>query len=141
VPSAAPLKAAGVARIMVNSNPETVSPDFDASTRLYFEPLDEESLRDVLENETTELAAGSPASLLREGWGGNEVPANASRQDPFTGASQPPVIVQFGGQTAINLAETLYRSGSRVLGSSVDAIDPAEDSERIETLLSRLGIS
>jgi carbamoyl-phosphate synthase large subunit len=98
---------------MINSNPETVSTDFDASTRLYFEPLDEESLRDMLENETV----------------GGETLAGA-----------PPIVVQFGGQTAINLAEPLHRAGVRVLGSNVEAIDVAEDRERFEDLLNRLNI-
>src|SRR5439155_21571867 len=74
VRAAMALRDQGVHSIMINSNPETVSTDFDASSRLYFEPLDEESVRDVLENET-----------------------------PPDGAL-PRVLVQFGGQTAINLA-------------------------------------
>ena len=77
VHSAWALQEAGIKSIMVNSNPETVSTDFDTSDRLYFEALDEESLRDILENENI-----------------------ASASNPV-----PPSIVQFGGQTAINLAE------------------------------------
>ncbi len=116
VRSATALGEAGVASVMINSNPETVSTDFDASTRLYFEPLDEESVRDTLEN----LSGGETES------------------GSLSGA--PPAIVQFGGQTAINLAEPLTRSGARILGSSVDAIDLAEDRERFEQLLSSLGV-
>ncbi len=116
VRSATALREAGTASIMINSNPETVSTDFDASTRLYFEPLDEESVRDVLENETREPQDG----LLSGG---------------------PPVIVQFGGQTAINLAEPLQRAGARILGSSVAAIDLAEDREQFENILHRLEIA
>ena len=104
------LQEAGWKSIMINSNPETVSTDFDTSDRLYFEPLDEESVRNVLENEADE------------------------RGDP------PPVIVQFGGQTAINLAEPLARHGFRILGSSAEAIDIAEDRGRFEDFVSRLGI-
>ncbi|MBI2938896.1 MAG: carbamoyl-phosphate synthase large subunit [Chloroflexi bacterium] len=107
VHSAWALQRAGVRAIMVNSNPETVSTDFDTSDRLYFEPLDEESVRDVLENE---------------------------------GIEQAPAIVQFGGQTAINLAEPLTRGGARLIGSSVEAIDLAEDRRRFEDFLNRLGI-
>src|SRR5438093_1445432 len=114
--SSTALREAGTASIMINSNPETVSTDFDASTRLYFAPLDEESVRDVLENETREPQDGLPA-------GG------------------PPVIVQFGGQTAINLAEPLHHAGARILGSSVEAIDLAEDREQFENILSRLEIA
>jgi carbamoyl-phosphate synthase large subunit len=112
VHSAWALQESGYKSIMVNSNPETVSTDFDTSDRLYFEALDEESLRDILENE-----------------GGNEFSGNT-----------PPSIVQFGGQTAINLAEPLFRSGMLLLGSSAEAIDLAEDRRRFENFLSELGI-
>ncbi len=113
VHSAWALQESGFKSIMVNSNPETVSTDFDTSDRLYFEPLDEESLRDILENET-----------------GPE----------FSGNVFPPSIVQFGGQTAINLAEPLFRSGMPLLGSSAEAIDLAEDRRRFENFLNQLGI-
>ncbi len=103
------LQESGFKSIMVNSNPETVSTDFDTSDRLYFEPLDEESLRNILENEGAE--GDTPAS-----------------------------IVQFGGQTAINLAEPLFRSGMPLLGSSTEAIDLAEDRRRFEGFLDGLGI-
>ena len=95
--------------IMANSNPETVSTDFDTSDRLYFESLDEEAVRDLLENEG--LNGQSPAS-----------------------------IVQFVGQTAINLAAPLHRANQPILGSSAEAIDIAEDRSRFEALLERLGI-
>jgi carbamoyl-phosphate synthase large subunit len=101
------LQRAGLRAIIVNSNPETVSTDFDTSDRLYFEPLDEESVRDVLENE---------------------------------GLRETPVIVQFGGQTAINLAEPLQRAGALLLGADAQAIDIAEDRQRFEDFLNRLGI-
>ena len=102
----------GIASIMVNSNPETVSTDFDASDRLYFEPLDAESVAEVLrhESETDEI---SP-----------EVPA----------------IVQFGGQTAINLAAPLASRGVPILGSQPDSIDLAEDRHRFEGFLRALAI-
>ena len=103
------LSQAGVASIMINSNPETVSTDFDTSDRLYFEPLDEEAVRDVIENEA-----------------GDEPP--------------PPAVVQFGGQTAINLSQVLARAGLPILGSSAEAIDIASDRHKFEEFLSRLGI-
>ena len=109
------LQEAGYRSIMVNSNPETVSTDFDTSARLYFESLDEESVRNVLENEGLENGDG-PADGI------------------------PASIVQFGGQTAINLAEPLYRSGMPIIGSSVETIDQAEDRRQFEDLLNRLGI-
>ena len=117
------LNAAGVKSIMVNSNPETVSTDFDTSDRLYFEPLDEESLRNILENEETEDAEDR-----------RDVQGTAS----WSGA--PQAIVQFGGQTAINLAGPLAMAGQTILGSSVEAIDLAEDRRRFEELMSGLGI-
>ncbi len=103
------LQEAGVAAIMANSNPETVSTDFDTSDRLYFEPLDEEGIRDLLDNETSN-------------------------------GYEPSTIVQFGGQTAINLAWPLARDNRPILGSSAEAIDIAEDRRRFEELLQRLGI-
>ena len=107
------LKQSGYSSIMVNSNPETVSTDFDTSSRLYFEALDEESLRDILENE------GLPCD---------------------SGIAYPPCIVQFGGQTAINLAEPLTRAGMPLIGSSAETIDLAEDRRRFENFLSGMGI-
>ena len=84
VHAARALSQAGVKSIMVNSNPETVSTDFDASDRLYFEPLDEESVRDILDNEAID---GQP----------------------------PPSVVQFGGQTAIDLSQSLAMAGPYVV--------------------------
>ncbi|MGI5835918.1 MAG: carbamoyl-phosphate synthase large subunit [Chloroflexota bacterium] len=127
VRSAMELKAANVHSIMVNSNPETVSTDFDASSRLYFEPLDEESVRNILENES------SP-----ESWGLS--PDNGYVTQDSGEASMPGVIVQFGGQTAINLAEPLEKAGAEILGSGVEAIDLAEDRRRFEDFLNKLGI-
>jgi carbamoyl-phosphate synthase large subunit len=99
------LREAGVRAVMVNSNPETVSTDFDTSDRLYFEPLDAASVETV------------------------------ARTEGVTGA-----IVQFGGQTAINLAQPLAERGVRVLGSSVEAIDLAEDRRRLSAALRAVGI-
>ncbi|MEJ7653777.1 MAG: carbamoyl phosphate synthase large subunit, partial [Chloroflexia bacterium] len=127
VHSARALHEAGCRSIMVNSNPETVSTDFDSSDRLYFDPLDEESVRDILENEGLQtLAEQLPGQWDLDG-----------RERPVAG---PPVIVQFGGQTAINLAESLHNAGFGVLGSSLDAIDLAEDRERFDAFLHRLGM-
>jgi carbamoyl-phosphate synthase large subunit len=111
VHAAQSLHKAGVASIMVNSNPETVSTDFDASDRLYFEPLDAESVLEVIRNE-----------------GGDGVSLDV------------PTIVQFGGQTAINLAEPLHRRGVPIMGTPVAAIDLAEDRKRFEQFLRERGI-
>ncbi|GAC1332598.1 MAG: hypothetical protein NVSMB17_11910 [Candidatus Dormibacteria bacterium] len=105
VQAAMALAKAGFTSAMLNSNPETVSTDFDTSDRLYFDPLDEESAENVIRAES---AIG--------------------------------VVVQFGGQTAINLAEPLSKRGIRILGSSVDAIDLAEDRRRFEATLREIGI-
>ncbi|MGD9932539.1 MAG: carbamoyl-phosphate synthase large subunit [Dehalococcoidia bacterium] len=104
------LQRAGYRAVMANSNPETVSTDFDTSDRLYFEPLDEEGVRDLLENE------------------------QGSSADP------PESIVQFGGQTAINLALPLRRAGLPIIGSSAETIDTAEDRRLFERFLQELGI-
>jgi carbamoyl-phosphate synthase large subunit len=103
------LSEAGVKSIMINSNPETVSTDFDTSDRLYFEPLDEEAVRDIIDNETVD-------------------------------DSPPPGVVQFGGQTAIDLSQILARNGLPILGSSAEVIDTASDRHKFDEFLSRLGI-
>jgi carbamoyl-phosphate synthase large subunit len=115
VHSAWALQGAGFQSIMVNSNPETVSTDFDTSDRLYFEALDEESMRDIIENES--YAEGEGLST-----------------------TDPPCIVQFGGQTAVNLATPLTRAGLPLIGSSSETIDLAEDRKRFEHFLNELGI-
>ncbi|MDE0592217.1 MAG: carbamoyl-phosphate synthase large subunit [Dehalococcoidia bacterium] len=105
------LQKAGVESVMINSNPETVSTDFDTSDRLYFEPLDEESVRDIIENEGGGIAENNPASM-----------------------------VQFGGQTAINLSQLLGVADLPVLGSAPDVIDLASDRGRFEEVTSRHGL-
>jgi carbamoyl-phosphate synthase large subunit len=108
VQAAGALRELGVASIVVNSNPETVSTDFDESSRLYFEPLDEESIASVLANE------GSAAPI--------------------------PVFTQFGGQTALNLAERIESIGGVIAGTSADAIGLAEDRRRFHEFADALGI-
>ncbi|MDG1990573.1 MAG: carbamoyl-phosphate synthase large subunit [Dehalococcoidia bacterium] len=110
VQAAQTLNKLGVDSIMVNSNPETVSTDFDTSNRLYFEPLDEESIFDLLDNE-----------------------ASSAGKSPST-------ITQFGGQTAVNLAKPLSEAGYKIAGSSSETIDMAEDRGRFEQLINELGI-
>ncbi|HEX2728747.1 MAG TPA: carbamoyl-phosphate synthase large subunit, partial [Rubrobacteraceae bacterium] len=99
------LKEAGYDAVMVNSNPETVSTDYDTSTRLYFEPLSEEYVLEVLRREKPEG-----------------------------------VILQFGGQSPLKLARVLEKEGFKILGTSPDAIDLAEDRSRFGRLLTDLGI-
>ncbi|HNQ88593.1 MAG TPA: carbamoyl-phosphate synthase large subunit [Verrucomicrobiota bacterium] len=100
------LKAIGFETLMVNSNPETVSTDYDTSDRLYFEPL---TLEDVLHIYHRERC-----------WG---------------------AIAQFGGQTPLNLALGLERNGVRILGTSPQSIEVAEDRKLFAAMLTRLGIA
>ena len=108
------LQEEGIQSVMANSNPETVSTDFDTSGRLYFEPLDEESVRDILENETVET--------------------------DHDGVIVPPSMVQFGGQTAINLSQSLDQAQLPILGSTAQSIDIASDRHLFEEFLTRVGI-
>jgi carbamoyl-phosphate synthase large subunit len=103
------LKDAGYEAIMVNCNPETVSTDYDTSDRLYFDPLTDE---DVLEILTKEQEQGK---LLG-------------------------VIVQFGGQTPLKLADALEKAGIPILGTAPDMIDLAEDRDRFQKLLHKLDL-
>jgi carbamoyl-phosphate synthase large subunit len=112
VKAAATLREAGWSAVMINSNPETVSTDFDASTRLYFEPLDAESVLDVIEAESEQAADGATI----------------------------PALVAYGGQTPLNLAAPLAARGVELLGSDLEAIDQAEERTRFAALLDRLGV-
>jgi carbamoyl-phosphate synthase large subunit len=111
VRAASALESVGCQSILINSNPETVSTDFDASSRLYFEPLDAESVIDILENES-----------------------------PRGDAADTPVVFQFGGQTAVNLAEPLSLAGASLLGGGSESVDLAEDRRLFEDLVIRLEI-
>ena len=105
VHAALALHDAGYETVMVNSNPETVSTDYDTSDRLYFDPLTVEDVLAVCE------------------------------------AEQPVgVIVQLGGQTPLALAHELEREGVRILGTSTDSIDLAEDREKFGALLRELDL-
>src|SRR5919106_1576191 len=99
------LAQSGYDAVMVNSNPETVSTDYDTSTRLYFEPLTAEHVLEVIKREEPEG-----------------------------------VILQFGGQSPLKLTHELEEAGVRILGTSPDAIDLAEDRSRFGRLLAELGI-
>jgi carbamoyl-phosphate synthase large subunit len=120
------LRREGWSAVMVNSNPETVSTDFDASTRLYFEPLDPESVLDI-------IAFESPGAVLAPGGAPGPGVADA-------GVGPLPAVVAFGGQTPLNLAAPLVAAGVPLLGSDLEAIDQAEERTRFSALLDRLGI-
>jgi len=104
------LREEGVDAIIINNNPETVSTDFDISSRLYFEPLTTEDVLQIIEEEDADG-----------------------------------VILQFGGQTAVNLAGPLEKEikdlKCKVLGTSPDAIDLAEDREKFSKLMNELKIA
>jgi len=95
----------GIESIMVNSNPETVSTDYDTSDKLYFEPLTKEDVLHIVE---TEKPMG--------------------------------VIVQFGGQTPLNLSTALFEAGVTILGTQPESIDRAEDRELFQAMLKKLGL-
>lgn len=98
-------KEEGYETIMVNSNPETVSTDYDTADRLYFEPL---TVEDVLNIADKEKPAG--------------------------------IVVQFGGQTPLNLAGELDKSGLKILGTPIESIDLAEDRKLFSKVLEKLNI-
>ena len=99
------VKELGYEAIMINSNPETVSTDYDTSDKLYFEPLTREDVLAIVEQEKPEG-----------------------------------VIVQLGGQTPLNLAVPLEQAGVKILGTSPDSIDRAEDRKRFKELVDKLGL-
>jgi carbamoyl-phosphate synthase large subunit len=100
------LKDLGFETIMVNSNPETVSTDYDTSDKLYFEPLTFENVLDIVESEKPDG-----------------------------------VIVQFGGQTPLNLAVSLQKAGVKIIGTTPESIDVAEDRDKFKSLLQKLNLT
>jgi carbamoyl-phosphate synthase large subunit len=103
----------GFESVMINSNPETVSTDYDTSDLLFFEPLTLEDTVNIIER-----LNGRPLSV--------------------PGGLVHGVVVQFGGQTPLNLAHGLVAAGVPIIGTSVDSIDLAEDRDRFDALLERL---
>ena len=99
------LREMGIESVMVNSNPETVSTDYDTSDLLFFEPLTVEDVLNICDR------------IQPDG-----------------------VIVQFGGQTPLNLARALSDAGVPIIGTSVDTIDSAEDREQFQKLLHTLDL-
>jgi carbamoyl-phosphate synthase large subunit len=95
----------GIESVMVNSNPETVSTDYDTSDMLFFEPLTAEDVLNICD-----------------------------RVQPDG------VIVQFGGQTPLNLARALETAGVNIIGTSVDTIEAAEDREKFQRILDKLNL-
>jgi carbamoyl-phosphate synthase large subunit len=100
----------GLDAVVINNNPETVSTDYDACSRLYFEPLDTEGVLDVIDHERA--LTGEP----------------------------PHVVLTFGGQTAIDLAKDLAYADVPIAGLTAEAIETTEDRERFANLLDELGL-
>lgn len=100
------LEELGYQSIMVNSNPETVSTDYDTSDKLYFEPLTFEDVMNIIDKEKPDG-----------------------------------VIVQFGGQTPLNLAKRLMDAGAPIIGTSVQSIQRAEDRDEFAVMINKLGLT
>ncbi len=127
-------KELGFESVMINSNPETVSTDYDTSDLLFFEPL-------TLEDTTNIIERLNGVSL-------SEPAAQAGGRASTTTQTTPGLrrvlcfgtIVQFGGQTPLNLAHGLVLAGVPIIGTSVDSIDLAEDRDQFDALLTRLDL-
>jgi carbamoyl-phosphate synthase large subunit len=117
-------KDLGFESVMINSNPETVSTDYDTSDLLFFEPLTLEDTVNIIER-----LNGGPLKGIEQG-GAN--PPGLRRGLCFG------TIVQFGGQTPLNLAHGLVKAGVPIIGTSVESIDLAEDRDRFDTVLETL---
>ena len=100
------LREEGVESIMINSNPETVSTDYDTSDKLFFEPVTLEDTLHIIQNEKPDG-----------------------------------VIVQFGGQTPLNLARGLEAAGVKIIGTSPTAIDRAENRDRFQEIVTKLKLN
>jgi carbamoyl-phosphate synthase large subunit len=117
VQAAFAMREIGFESVMVNSNPETVSTDYDTSDLLFFEPLTHEDILNICERLNGGAFGVKESRNLVHG-----------------------VIVQFGGQTPLNLARGLREAGVPILGTTVDSIDAAGDREQFRTLLQQLKI-
>jgi carbamoyl-phosphate synthase large subunit len=144
VHAAMTVRESGRDAVMINCNPETVSTDYDTSDRLYFEPL---TLEDVLavvevENQPDDASAAHSGEAGRRELDDSRA-ARSSEAGSRAGGKRvgklAGVIVQFGGQTPLKLAAGLAQAGVPLLGTSVDAIDLAEDRGRFGALLKKLG--
>ncbi len=120
----------GYETVMVNSNPETVSTDYDISDLLFFEPLTHEDVLNICERLNGRpfgrgSEAGGPRGLHQPAAGGGLVSG---------------VVVQFGGQTPLNLAQGLKDAGVPILGTSPESIHLAEDRQRFAQVLREMGL-
>jgi carbamoyl-phosphate synthase large subunit len=132
VQAAFAMRELGIESVMINSNPETVSTDYDTSDLLFFEPLTHEDVLNICERVNggpfkTAASASDSSAASR--------PLPAARSNLVQG-----VIVQFGGQTPLNLARGLMEAGVPILGTTVDSLDAAGDREQFRTLLQKLNL-
>jgi carbamoyl-phosphate synthase large subunit len=155
VQAAFAMKELGMESVMINSNPETVSTDYDTSDLLFFEPLTHEDILNICERLNGGPFEKSPPSPGTPGEGGGEGASQAEKiaphPDPLPeyGARGKEtgrrglvkgVIVQFGGQTPLNLARGLKEAGVPILGTSVESLDAAGDREQFRALLQKLNL-
>jgi carbamoyl-phosphate synthase large subunit len=134
VQAAFAMRELGIESVMINSNPETVSTDYDTSDLLFFEPLTHEDVLNVCER-----VNGGPFKKAH----GAAVGSNDSTPSTTHGRAAglvKGVIVQFGGQTPLNLARSLMEAGVPILGTTVDSLDAAGDREKFRALLQKLNL-
>jgi carbamoyl-phosphate synthase large subunit len=141
----------GLESVMVNSNPETVSTDYDTSDLLFFEPLTQEDVLNIVERlngQPLKALRHKGTEALRDEDEGTSEPAPASSLSasvPQCLSASPPglvagVIVQFGGQTPLNLARGLKDAGVPIIGTAVESIEAAEDREKFNAMIKKLGL-
>ncbi len=125
----------GFESVMVNSNPETVSTDYDTSDLLFFEPLTHEDVLNIVERLNGKaLEKSEDRSRKTEAF--SPLTALDANKDGLVAG----VIVQFGGQTPLNLARGLKDAGVPIIGTAVESIETAEDRKLFNEMITRLGL-
>jgi carbamoyl-phosphate synthase large subunit len=139
------MREIGIESVMINSNPETVSTDYDTSDLLFFEPLTHEDILNICERlnggpfEVPSAEGQVPNERQKAPPEGESSPSLGTRHSAF-GSLVQGVIVQFGGQTPLNLARGLAEAGVPIIGTSIDSLDAAGDREQFRELLQKLGL-
>ena len=127
VQAAFAMRELGLESVMINSNPETVSTDYDTSDLLFFEPLTHEDVLNVCER-----LNGGP---FGDGIHGGAPNVKGKKADRVKG-----VIVQFGGQTPLNLARGLHDAGVPIIGTDIEMLEAAGDREKFRKLVEQVGL-
>ncbi|HEX4053805.1 MAG TPA: carbamoyl-phosphate synthase large subunit [Tepidisphaeraceae bacterium] len=135
VQAAFAMKELGIESVMINSNPETVSTDYDTSDLLFFEPLTHEDVLNVCER-----LNGGKFDWLTRFRDRPDVVIRGKTDAPPSKNLVKGVIVQFGGQTPLNLARGLVQAGVPILGTDIDSLDAAGDREQFRALLQKLNL-